>query len=211
MLVKICGLTRQEDVDAASRFGADLCGFVFHPKSPRHITPERAAQLRSGAMRRVGVFVEQRAEEILRVMDVARLDFAQLHGGQSAECAYAVGPAKIIRVIWPGLYYHRALLYNELRKYAASCAMYLLDAGFSGGGSGNRLEWRDLAGLPAPRPWILAGGLNGRTVGRAVSQCVPACVDFNSGIEDAPGIKNMIKMRAAVKFCKHLDKDGGGV
>ncbi|MDR2745098.1 MAG: phosphoribosylanthranilate isomerase [Desulfovibrio sp.] len=207
MLVKICGLTRQEDADAASRLGADLCGFVFHPKSPRHITPERAAQLRSGAMRRVGVFVEQQAEEILRVMDIARLDFAQLHGKQSAECACAVGPSKIIRVIWPDLYYHRALLHNELQKFASSCAMYLLDAGFSGGGSGKRLEWRDLAGLSAPRPWILAGGLNGHTVGRAVSQCDPACVDFNSGIEDAPGIKNLAKMRAAINFFKNIDKD----
>lgn len=207
MLVKICGLTRQEDADAASRLGADLCGFVFHPKSPRHITPERAARLRSGAMRRVGVFVEQRAEEILRVMDVARLDFAQLHGGQSAECAYAVGPPKVIRVIWPDLYCHRALLHHELQKFAPSCAVYLLDAGFSGGGSGKRLEWQDLAGLAAPRPWILAGGLNGRTVGRAVSQCAPSCVDFNSGIEDAPGVKNLAKMRAAVDFVKNLDKD----
>ncbi|MDR1659938.1 MAG: phosphoribosylanthranilate isomerase, partial [Desulfovibrio sp.] len=132
MLVKICGLTRQEDVSAASRFGADLCGFVFHPRSPRYIAPERAGRLRSGTMRRVGIFVEQRAEEILRAMDAARLDFAQLHGGQSAECAHAVGRSKIIRVIWPDRHYHRALLHNELQKFAPSCAMYLLDAGFSG-------------------------------------------------------------------------------
>jgi phosphoribosylanthranilate isomerase len=209
MLVKICGLTRQEDVDAASRFGADLCGFVFHPKSPRYIAPERAGRLRSGAMRRVGVFVEQQAEEILYVMDAARLDFAQLHGRQSAECAFAVGPTKIIRVVWPDLYYHRALLHNELQRFAPSCAMYLLDAGFSGGGSGKRLEWQDLAGLSAPRPWILAGGLNGRTVGKAVSRCAPSGVDFNSGIEDGPGIKNPAKMRTVVNLFRNTDKDSG--
>ena len=210
MLLKICGLTRQEDVDAASRLGADLCGFIFHPKSPRHIDPVRAARLQSGSMRRVGIFVEQDAGEILRVMDKARLDFAQFHGRQSVECALAVGPAKVIRVIWPDLYCHRALLHNELQKLAASCSMYLLDAGFSGGGSGRRLEWRDLAGLISPHPWILAGGLNARNVGKALRQCDPAGVDFNSGIEDAPGIKNSGAMNAAAEILlKNANKDDG--
>jgi len=197
MLIKICGLTRQEDMDAASELGADLCGFIFHPKSPRHVMPKRAARLRSGKMRRVGIFVEQRSEGILRVMDVARLDFAQLHGKQSVECALEIGPSRVIRVIWPDLYYHRALLHNELQKFSASCAMYLLDAGFLGGGSSNCLEWQDLAGLSAPHPWILAGGLNACNIGKALSQCTPSGVDFNSGIEEAPGIKNSDEMREA--------------
>ncbi|MDR1777143.1 MAG: phosphoribosylanthranilate isomerase [Desulfovibrio sp.] len=208
MLVKICGFTRQEDVDDALRLGVDLCGFIFHPKSPRCITPEQAAEIRSDGMRRIGVFVEHGLEEILRAMDVAGLDFAQLHGKQSVECARAVGPSRIIRVIWPDLYSHRALLHNELRKFADSCAMYLLDAGFSGGGSGKRLEWQDLAGLDAPHPWILAGGLNASNVGKAISQCGPAGLDFNSGVEDGPGVKNREKMRMAVKACgKHIEKD----
>lgn len=199
MLIKICGLTRQEDLDLAARLGAQLCGFIFHPKSPRYTAPERVARLESGSMLRVGVFVEQEAEEIQRIMKIARLDLAQLHGGQSLDCALAVGPERVIRVIWPDRYAHRALLHAELQKHAQACSSYLLDAGTAGGGSGRRLEWRDLSGLRPPRPWMLAGGLNAGNVRRALSWCAPEGVDFNSGIEDAPGVKNESRLWAAVE------------
>ncbi len=198
MLIKICGLTRQADVDEAARLGARFCGFIFHPKSPRCLTPEQAARLESGSMQRVGVFVEQSADEILRVMREARLDLAQLHGGQSVACARAVGAERVIRVLWPDRYMHRAQLHSELQKHADACAWYLLDAGLAGGGSGKRLEWQDLYGLRTPHPWLLAGGLNTDNVRRALAQCAPDGVDFNSGIEDAPGRKNSQKMAAAV-------------
>lgn len=199
MLCKICGLGRQEDVDHAARLGARMCGFIFHPKSPRRVTPAQAAALESHGMLRVGVFVEQNAEEILRIMSEARLDLAQLHGRQSVSCARAVGAGRVIRVIWPDRHMHRALLHNELQKHAETCSWYLLDAGLAGGGSGKRLEWQDLYGLRAPHPWLLAGGLNAGNVGRALSQCAPDGVDFNSGIEDAPGRKNPEKMAAAIQ------------
>ena len=198
MLVKVCGLTRQDDVDAAARLGADFCGFIFHRASPRYVSPGQAIRLRSGGMRRVGVFVEQDAGEIVRIMREADIDLAQLHGAQSVECALAVGRERVIRVIWPDRYMHRALLYNEIRRYADSCAFYLLDAGLAGGGSGARLEWQDLNGIKIARPWFLAGGLNAGNVERAVAQCLPGGVDFNSGIEDAPGVKNARKMAAAI-------------
>jgi len=198
MLIKFCGLTRQEDVDQAARLGAGMCGFIFHARSPRGITPAQAAALESGSMLRVGVFVEQNAEEIRRIMDEARLDLAQLHGRQSLECARAVGAERVMRVLWPDRYTHRALLYNELQRNADACAYYLLDAGLLGGGSGRRLEWSDLNSLRPAHPWLLAGGLNADNVGKAVDMCGPGGVDFNSGVEDAPGKKNMEKMAAAV-------------
>lgn len=198
MLIKICGLTRQEDLDLASRLGAQFCGFIFHPKSPRYAAPEQVGRLESGSMLRVGVFVEQEAEEILRIMEAARLDLAQLHGRQSLECARKVGAKRVIRVIWPDRYAHRALLHAELHKHAQACAYYLLDAGTAGGGSGRRLEWQDLSGLRPPRPWLLAGGLNAGNVRQALSRCAPQGVDFNSGVEDAPGLKNAHKLRASV-------------
>lgn len=198
MLIKICGLTRQEDLDLASRLCVQFCGFIFHSKSPRCIAPEQAARLESGSMRRVGVFVEQEAEEIRQIMQAARLDLAQLHGGQSLECALAVGAERVIRVIWPDRYTHRAVLHAELLKHARACAFYLLDAGTAGGGSGRRLEWRDLSGLRPPRPWLLAGGLSADNVRQALRQCAPGGVDFNSGIEEAPGLKNAQKLQAAV-------------
>ena len=191
MLIKVCGLTRQADVDLAASFGASMCGFIFHPVSPRCVSPAQAASMESGNMLRVGVFVEQDAEEICRNM-------AQLHGRQDAACARAVGAQRVIRVIWPARYCHRALLYNELQNHADACACYLLDAGLAGGGSGVRLDWEDLNHLPSPRPWLLAGGLSAENVGLALSRCSPDGVDFNSGVEDAPGQKNAQKLAAAL-------------
>ena len=199
MLIKICGLTRQGDVDAAEKLGAGFCGFIFHPHSPRFISPEAAGELESGVMLRVGVFVTQDAEEILRIMKLARLDLAQFHGMQSIECARKVGAERVIRVIWPDRYSHRALLYNEVQKYANSCAYYLFDAGSSGGGSGQRLPWQELYGLKREHPFFLAGGLNAENVGQAIAGCDPEGVDFNSGVEDSPGLKNSNKMQAAIE------------
>ena len=198
MFVKFCGLTRQEDADQAVRLGARMGGFIFHPRSPRGVLPAAAAALDTGPLLRVGVFVQQGAEEIKAVMAEARLDLAQLHGCQSVECALAVGPERVIRVLWPERYSHRALLYNDLRRHAEACAYYLLDAGLKGGGSGRRLEWLDLCRLRAPHPWLLAGGLGPDNVRAALNLCTPGGVDFNSGVEDAPGRKHADKMAAAV-------------
>lgn len=197
MLIKFCGLTRQEDVDHAAGLGAAMCGFIFHPRSPRGVTVAQAAAMDSGSMLRVGVFVNQGADEIRRIMDEARLDYAQLHGHQSVECARAIGAERVIRVLWPDRYTHRALLYNDLQRNAEACAYYLLDAGLKGGGSGHKLDWSDLASLRPAHPWLLAGGLSAANVAKAVGMCAPAGVDFNSGVEDAPGCKNREKMAAA--------------
>ena len=197
MLIKFCGLTRQEDVDHAASLGAAMCGFIFHPRSPRGVTVAQAAALDSGSMLRVGVFVNQGSDEIRRIMDEARLDYAQLHGHQSVECARAIGAERVIRVLWPDRYTHRALLYNDLQRNAEACAYYLLDAGLKGGGSGYKLDWSDLASLRPAHPWLLAGGLSAANVAMAVGMCAPAGVDFNSGVEDAPGCKNREKMAAA--------------
>ena len=197
MLIKFCGLTRQEDVDHAASLGAAMCGFIFHPRSPRGVTVAQAAALDSGAMLRVGVFVNQGSDEIRRIMDEARLDYAQLHGHQSVECARAIGAERVIRVLWPDRYTHRALLYNDLQRNAEACAYYLLDAGLKGGGSGHKLDWSDLASLRPAHPWLLAGGLSAANVAMAVGMCAPGGVDFNSGVEDAPGCKNREKMAAA--------------
>ena len=197
MLIKFCGLTRQEDVDHAASLGAAMCGFIFHPRSPRGVTVAQAAALDSGAMLRVGVFVNQGADEIRRIMDEAQLDYAQLHGHQSVECARAIGAERVIRVLWPDRYTPRALLYNDLQRNAEACAYYLLDAGLKGGGSGHKLDWSDLASLRPAHPWLLAGGLSAANVAMAVGMCAPAGVDFNSGVEDAPGCKNREKMAAA--------------
>ena len=190
MQIKICGLVRQEDVDAAARLGATFCGFIFHRASPRHIGPERAARLESGAMKRAGVFVEQDAPEILAIMRQARLDFAQLHGSQSLACAARIGAERVIRTLWPARFQDRQELEQALAAHAGACAWFLLDAGQAGGGSGKTLDWAWLSGLRAPRPWLLAGGLAPDNAKAALAACQPDGLDFNSGVEEAPGKKS---------------------
>ena len=132
--IKVCGITRQSDLSTAMGMGAHFCGFVFHPKSPRYIAPERAAALDSALIRRVGVFVNQDAEQIMDIMKTARLEFAQLHGNQSLDCARRIGAGKVIRVLWPDSYDSLDAMQREMDLWADSGSWFLLDAGRQGGG-----------------------------------------------------------------------------
>ena len=209
MLVKFCGMTRQTDLDAALRVGADWCGFLFHPESPRFLAPEAAARLESGKLQRVGVFVRHKVPEILAIVRTARLDLVQLHGPHSleeaAELAQTLGSERILRVLWPSRLKNLAELQAEMQRHAGLCGYFLLDAGRSGGGSGQTLDWQVLTHLQTPRPWLLAGGLDAHKLAAALALCQPDGVDLNSGVEDAPGQKNHEKMAAAVsvlrRFC----------
>lgn len=196
-LLKICGLTRQADLDCALANGVDYCGFIFHPKSPRYIDPRAAANLDSGSTRRVGVFVNQGVEEIAAVAREARLDFIQLHGAQTAAMAKELGPERIIRVLWPKRFADPDELNREMERFADSCAFFLLDAGESGGGHGQTLDWRALAAIRPPRPWFLAGGLNERNLKEALTVLAPDGADLNSGVELSPGVKDHRKIAAA--------------
>lgn len=199
MRIKFCGMRRQDDVDTAARLGADAVGFIFHPASPRACPPDAAA-LSSPGLARVGVFVEQKEEDIARIMALARLDVAQLHGAQdTAACARRLGPERLWRVIWPGRYADAAALQAALDAEAPHCAAFLLDAGTGGGGSGCVLDWAALQGLRWPRPWWLAGGLGPDNVAAALTLCRPDGLDVNSGVEDAPGRKNREKMAAVMR------------
>ena len=180
--IKVCGITRQSDLSTAMGMGAHFCGFIFHPKSPRYIAPSRAAALDSALIRRVGVFVNQNAEEIMDIMKTARLEFAQLHGAQSLDCARRIGPEKVIRVLWPDRYESLDALQKEMELWADSCAWFLLDAGSQSGGHGVSLDWNALASL-----------------NKALEQCTPNGIDLNSGVEAIPGQKSPQKLLAALK------------
>ena len=192
LIIKICGMREQADLDCAAALGVDLCGFIFAPQSPRAVTPEQAAALDSGDDMR---FIEETAR-------AARLDRIQLHGDQPMTCAdrlsRTLGAERLIRVLWPERYPDLAALEETMNRHAASTGMFLLDAGMSGGGSGKRIGSERLRGLNAPRPWLLAGGLTPENVKETVAACVPDGVDFNSGLESEPGRKDPSRMRAAL-------------
>ena len=192
MFVKICGMTRQADLDCAREAGCAMAGFIFAGKSPRRIAPAAAARLMAGGMLRVGVFTQDDAEAILQVMKEARLDLAQLHGGQSRETAQAIGKDRVLRVVWPERHAEAASLQAALDEAAEEAAGVLLDAGKSGGGSGLAFDRARLAGLRLPSLWMLAGGLGPETPAElaAGGLPLPCGLDFNSGLEEAPGRKS---------------------
>lgn len=204
MIVKVCGLTRPEDARLAAALGADLAGFVFHENSPRNVAADLPAALDLGGTKKVGVFVSQSPDEVKRIMDEARLDLAQLHGGQDRDFCRAVGPERVIRVFWPQRYESAADLAGELERFAECAAYYLLDSGTSGGGHGTRLDTRRLAGLESPLPWLLAGGLDHQTAAPAARGTTAHGVDLNSGLESAPGVKDHARMQAALAALKDL-------
>jgi phosphoribosylanthranilate isomerase len=197
-LLKVCGLTTQEDVALCETLGVDLIGFIFHPASPRCVAPEAAAGIASTRLLRVGVFVDHGADDIRRIMSVARLDMAQLHGDHSVEACLAVGPERVIKVFWPRRYANRAELEQAIDTFKEVCSFLLLDAGISGGGHGRPIDCTILAGLVTPKPWFLAGGLGPENIRRAMLQCRPDGIDLNSMVERSPGRKDALKLRSAV-------------
>lgn len=201
--VKTCGQTHAATVDCAAAYGARFVGFVFHPGSPRSISPERAAEISTCNLSRVGVFVRQRSDEILPIMKQARLDYVQFHGNQGIEEAKAIGPQHIIRVLWPASC-SLDELQQQIDDWAPYCAFYLLDAGTPGeGGTGRELDVSQLSRLRFPHPWILAGGLSAETLPSVLQHCHPDGIDLNSGIEIAPGMKSPSKMLAAFNAISH--------
>jgi phosphoribosylanthranilate isomerase len=220
--VKFCGLRGSTDALRAEALGADLAGFIFHPGSPRAVAPSEAARVDSGRLVRVGVFVGQGASEILETMEEARLDLAQFHGGQTLSDALAVGPERVVRVFWPERHPAAGSLADELSAWRDAVAMFLFDAGLSGGGHGRPLgaggggasaatglRFLDLAG----RPSLLAGGLGPGTLGRLPdpgSFRHLAGFDMNSGVESSPGVKDHALMAEAASAAGALRVRGRG-
>ncbi|MFW5489629.1 MAG: phosphoribosylanthranilate isomerase [Desulfovibrio sp.] len=193
LLVKICGLTRLEDVAVCTGIGADLLGFIFHPKSPRNTDPALPANVRTCGASKVGVFVSQTADEINDIMQRGKLNLAQLHGDQDPDFCRAIGANRVIKVFWPDRYETTAELEADLRRYQTSARYFLFDSGASGGGHGAAMDTTILKGLNSPLPWLLAGGLGPDNLDQALA-VKPNGLDINSGVESAPGVKDNAKI-----------------
>ncbi|MGE4299154.1 MAG: phosphoribosylanthranilate isomerase [Desulfovibrionaceae bacterium] len=198
-LVKVCGITRQEDADLAASLGVHLLGFIFHPESPRFVPPEHVRRIRTTGTMRVGVFVKQTPAEILDIMQRAQLHIAQLHGGQDEAFCEQLGKMHVMKVFWPQRYGSREKLEDDLKRFAHCSRFYLLDAGLEGGGSGEHIDFAFLNGLSSPKTWFLAGGLGPHNIDAALAACHPCGVDLNSRVESAPGVKDHTLLREALR------------
>lgn len=201
-LIKVCGLTRQQDADACVALGANFGGFIFHPASPRCVTPEQVRAIDTGSMMRVGVFVDQSPKEVRDIMYQARLNLAQLHGDQDVAFCEEIGKLKVMRAFWPERYETREAFIADLEKFAPYCRFYLYDAGTSGGGHGKSMDFSFLDGLKSYKTWLLAGGLSADNVAQALDACHPCGVDLNSGVESAPGIKDREKLARTIALAR---------
>lgn len=201
---KICGLTREQDVDAAVAAGADAIGFVFYSKSPRFVAAERAAVLAKRIPPFVTVtalFVNAMDDEIATVLDQVPVNLLQFHGDEDENaCRRWARPYIRAARVQPGM---------DLVQYAAefpSARGILLDAFVEGyGGGGQTFDW---SAIPAsmPSPLILSGGLNPDNVGEAIRRIRPVAVDVSSGVEAAKGIKDAAKIAAFAAAVRAADK-----
>lgn len=201
--IKICGLTRPQDVDAAVAAGADAIGLVFHPQSPRYVDLTQAVAL----VRRipplvtvVGLFVNAAPEDVRARLAAVPIHLLQFHGDEDdAYCRQFGRPfLKAVRVR-PGV--------DVLREMAAfpSAQAILLDAFVEGyGGGGRTFDWA-LAPREPSKPIILSGGLGADNVGEAIRRLHPAAVDVSSGVERGKGIKDAEKMRAFIAAVRRAD------
>ncbi|MBN8846484.1 MULTISPECIES: phosphoribosylanthranilate isomerase [unclassified Sphingomonas] len=202
---KICGLTTRETLDAAIAGGASHVGFVFFPPSPRNLDAERARALAArvpGHVRRVGVFVDPDDALIDTAVAAGRLDALQLHKtapGRVAELARRTGLES-----WAAVAVKTRADLDRAREYAGAAQRILYDAktpdGASlPGGMGLRFDWSLLDGFRHPLPWALSGGLDAGNVAEAIGRTGATLVDVSSGVESAPGVKDVDKIAAFLK------------
>lgn len=201
--IKICGLTRPEDVQSSISAGADAIGMVFYASSPRYVTADQAGALAAMVppfVTRVGLFVNEDPATVRNVMAVVRMELLQFHGDEDdAYCRQFQKPFIKAARVKPG---------DDLVKFATSfpsAQALLLDAYVEGyGGGGKPFDWAQIP-LKLSLPIILSGGLQPENVGTAIRMVNPWAVDVSSGVESAKGIKDPIKIAAFVAAVKNAD------
>ena len=203
--VKVCGITRLTDARAATEAGAGALGFNFWRGSRRYVEPSAAREIISalgGSALAVGVFVDESAEEVSRLVREIGLDAVQLHGDESpAYCRrLAAGGLRVIKALRVGQDFDA----GEAARYQGAEAV-LLDAFCSAerGGTGRTFDWStalEVRGRVAQL--YLAGGLTPGNVSEAVRRVAPDAVDVCSGVERAPGVKDPALVRAFLKAAR---------
>jgi len=204
--VKICGITRVQDVESACQAGADAIGLVFYPKSSRLVSVQQARQLRQAVPAFVSVaalFVNAEPDHVRQVLDQVQPDVLQFHGDEPPEYCASFGHRymKAFRVGGPGLENPQSIL-DSCRRYPQAAA-WLFDSYSAGyGGSGLTFDvglLEKVCQAHDSRPLVLAGGLNPANVADAVQTIRPYALDVSSGVEDAGGIKSAEKIDAFMR------------
>lgn len=213
--IKICGLTRAEDVHSAINAGADALGFVFYDKSPRYVVPEKVAKLTALVppfVTVVGLFVNEAPDVVAQTARIAHLSLLQFHGDETPEychqCAVAAN-LPFIRAfrIKPDTTADNLIEYEFIYRNASPLFKGLLLDVWSEayGGTGKVFDWSIVSKEIAHRV-VLSGGLNARNVTGAVLRLHPFAVDVSSGVEESKGIKDSGKINAFITAVHQCDE-----
>jgi phosphoribosylanthranilate isomerase len=208
-LVKICGLSTPETLDAALQAGADVVGFVRFPKSPRHVELDRAralsAQAQGRALRALLV-VDPDDDALAGAVEAIDPDWIQLHGSETPERVAAIR-ARFGRPVMKAVGIAGAADLAAVKRYAGADRL-LLDAkpprrdDALPGGNGLAFDWRLLAGLDPSLSFMLSGGLTPDNVAQAIGLTGARAVDVSSGVESRPGLKDPSRIAAFVKAAR---------
>ena len=202
-LVKICGLSTPETVDAAIRLGATHIGLVHYEPSPRHVDLKTAAALRqrAGGKVKVALLLVNASQQVTgEVLSAVRPDIVQFHGNETPQWLAAVKrlvPAEV----WKAVGLKDAGTLERIRQFEGAADRILFDAPAAAlpGGTGARFDWSLLKGHRHSIDWGVAGGLTPANVAQAIAETGAPLVDVSSGVESAPGVKDMDKIAAFLK------------
>jgi phosphoribosylanthranilate isomerase len=209
LLVKICGLSTPEALDAALDAGADFVGFVFFPPSPRNLdfaTARALGQRVAGRAGKVALTVDADDALLQTIVDALKPDMLQLHGRETPQRVSAV-KARFGLPVMKALPVEVAADLAAVPAYAAVADRLLFDArapreATRPGGLGRPFDWRLLAGLDPGVPFMLSGGLDAGNVATALAVTRARAVDVSSGVESAPGVKDADKIRAFIRAAR---------
>ncbi|MEH6629652.1 MAG: phosphoribosylanthranilate isomerase [Halopseudomonas aestusnigri] len=209
--VKICGINTSEALQSAQQSGADYLGFVFFPKSPRHVSIDQAnslAQQVKPSIKKVGLLVDASNDEIKQILSQVPLDILQLHGGEPLERVaeikqlFGLEVMKVIKV-------SDEKDFQNIAPFEEIADRLLFDAkppkGLKNvlpGGNAISFDWRLLSGRSWSRPWMLAGGLTCDNIQEAIKISGAPSVDVSSGVEDRPGVKSIEKIHLFTRNAK---------
>lgn len=202
-LIKICGLSTPETVDAAVAAGATHIGLVHYPPSPRHVTLEQAAALRARTPNRVKIvllLVNEQPQPTALAIQAVKPDVVQFHGSETPEWLALLKQNTPLE-IWKAIGVSGIDNLERAQRYKDAAHRLLYDAPAKKlpGGTGLAFDWSLLAQFRHTMPWGLAGGLSPDNVAEAIRTTGAELVDASSGLESAPGVKDIAKIEA---FCR---------
>ena len=200
MEIKVCGMREPDNIRSLiSEVNPDWMGLIFYSKSPRYVSDEQAAELKGQPVKKVGVFVNESEAEIQRKVDQFGLSAIQLHGNESVEFVKDLS-GKTDAELWKVVSVGDQIDWGSLESFLPFVSKFLFDtATATHGGSGKRFDWRVLKTYPFHKSFLLSGGLDEQSAEEvlALQQQIPQLqgVDLNSKFEDAPGVKNIEKLK----------------